>query len=119
MTPGSKDYEQQPVTQQSVAGKAGVEDRPPGDPGQLREEIKETREELGETVEALVQKTDVKGQLQERVAARKERLRAAQEQARQRMASVGRQARERRTPLTTAAAVLVAGLVVVWLVRSD
>ena len=119
MTSGRTDHEQQPVTQQSVASKARVGDRPPGDPRQLREEIKETREELGETVEALVQKTDVKGQLQGKVAERKETLRAAREQARQRMASVARQARERRTPLATAAALLVAGLVVLWLVRRD
>jgi preprotein translocase subunit SecF len=89
----------------------------PSDPEQLREEIQQTREDLGETVEALVQKTNVKDQVKEKMAERKEALRAAQEQAKQKVGAVGQQARERRAPLATAAAVLVVGLVVLWLIR--
>jgi Flp pilus assembly protein TadB len=119
MTSESKDGEQQRATQESVMGEAEVQGRPPADVEQLRAEIEQSRAELGETVEALVQKTDVKGQFQEKVAERKQRLRSAQEQAKQRMASMGRQASERRTPLVTAGAVLIVGLVVVWLLRRE
>jgi ElaB/YqjD/DUF883 family membrane-anchored ribosome-binding protein len=119
MTSESKHGGQQRVTQESVMREAEVQDRPPADVEQLRAEIEQSRAELGETVEALVQKTDVKSQFQEKVAERKERLRSAQEQVKQRMASMGRQASERRTPLVTAGAVLIVGLVVVWLLRRE
>jgi hypothetical protein len=61
-------------------------------------------------------------ELLKKVAERKVALRAAEEQAKAGDASVGRLARERRTPLATAATaavVLVTGLVVLWLVRRD
>jgi hypothetical protein len=104
---------------QPATGETRISDRPPSDPQQLREEIRETREQLGETVEALAQKADVKGQVQQKVIERKEQLRGAQEQAKEKAAVVGEQAQARRGQLTTVAAVLVAALVALWLIRRD
>jgi hypothetical protein len=105
------------VASQTVEDESGVEERTATEPEALRDEIMETREALGGTVEALVQKAHVKGQLQEKVAKRKEALRAAQEQGKQKVVAVGHQASERRAPLGKAAAVLVVGFVVLWLIR--
>jgi hypothetical protein len=87
------------------------------DSDRLRDEIAETREALGETVEALARKTDVKAQFQEKASERREALIATQEQMRQKVVSLGGQARERRAPLTIAGATLAVALVALWLIR--
>ena len=117
----AKEQEQAPppgeVRGHCAKDESSAQDQTGRDPEQLREEIKETRDDLGETVEALVQKADIRSQLQQKVAERKDALRAAKEQAKQKVADFGQQTRERRAPLTTAAVALVAGLVVLWLIR--
>jgi Protein of unknown function (DUF3618) len=80
---------------QAVKEEAGVDDKPPEDPVQLREEIEESREELGETVEALAQKADVKAQVQEKIAEDKEQLRNTQEQVKTKVEETAR----RQVPL--------------------
>jgi uncharacterized protein YjbJ (UPF0337 family) len=89
----------------------------PSDPEQLNEEIQETREDLGDTVEALAQKADVKGQVQEKVEERKEQLRGAQEQMKAKVGEAAGQARQRPLPIGAAVAALLAGLLLLRLIR--
>jgi uncharacterized protein DUF3618 len=84
---------------QAVRDETGVGNAPPSDPDQLREEIQKTREELGQTVEALAQKADVKTQVREQVEERKE------------------QVKQRRVPIGAAAGALVAGFILLRLIR--
>jgi Protein of unknown function (DUF3618) len=102
---------------QAVTDETGVGDRPPSDPQQLREEIREDREELGDTVEALAQKADVKAQVRENVAERKEQLRRAQDQVKSKLGETAEQAKQRPAPIGAVAGGLVAALVLLWLIR--
>jgi ElaB/YqjD/DUF883 family membrane-anchored ribosome-binding protein len=81
---------------QEVKDRTGTGEKPPSDPEELRQEIRETREEVGETVEALAQKADVKSQAQQKIDERKEQLRERQEQAKAKAAEI----REKVTSVT-------------------
>ena len=94
-----------------------IGDKPPSDPDQLREEIQQTREELGQTVEALAEKADVKTQVREQVEERKEQLRGAQEQAKAKVGETAEQAKRRPVPIGAAVGAVVAGLVLLRLIR--
>jgi hypothetical protein len=80
-----------------------------GDPVALRRQIEETRNDLGDTVAALAIKADVKAQAHERV----EQLKAS---ARERTNAATAKAKANPLPFV-AAGVLVAGLVVLRIVR--
>jgi hypothetical protein len=105
------------TTQRSQAGQSHPDETT--NPQQLAEDIETSRRDLGQTVEALAKKVDVKSQVQQKVAGRKQTLRAAQNQARDKIAAVGQQARDRRAQLAPAGAALVIGLVVLWLIRRN
>jgi hypothetical protein len=102
---------------QAVKDETGVGEKPPSDPDQLREEIQETREELGQTVEALAQKADVKTQVREQVEERKEQLRGVQEQAKAKVGETAEQAKQRPVPIGAVAGALLAGFVLLRLIR--
>ena len=89
----------------------------------LRQEIEHTRQRLGETVDELAAKADIKARAQakaaEATAQARDRAAKATAQARDRALEVsGRVSRSetvrRRWPVAVAAAVLIAGTVVIW-----
>ena len=100
----------------------------------LRQEIESTRQRLGETVDELAAKADVKARAQakaaETTAQARDRAAEATAQARDRAAKATAQARDRavevsgrvsrseavrrRWPVAVAAAVVIAGTVVIW-----
>ena len=102
---------------------------------ELRQEIEQTREQLGETVEQLVAKADIKGRAQAKVsdlsqkaksagtavteqlpgqvaAASAPAWKATPEPARQAVTKAAGQVRQRPVPLAAAAAVLLAGYLI-------
>ena len=89
----------------------------------LRQEIEHTRERLGETVDELAAKADIKARTQakaaEATAQARDRAAKVTAQARDRAAEVsGRVSRNeavrRRWPIAVAAAVVIAGTVIIW-----
>src|ERR1700723_226711 len=90
---------------------------------ELQQEIEQTRQRLGETVDELAAKADVKARAQakaaETTAQARDRAAEATAQARDRAVEVsGRVSRSeavrRRWPVAVAAAVVIAGTVVIW-----
>jgi hypothetical protein len=121
---------------------------PPDDPELLKEQIEQTREQLGETVEQMAAKADVKARAQETAADLRQRAKDTTSQVRRQAVTAGETGRARvseaaaplwdatpdpvkqavskgtagarqyRKQLAIAAAVLVAGAVVVrWWTR--
>jgi hypothetical protein len=100
---------------------ADAETRPSDDLEELQQDIEQTRERLGETVDQLVARADIKGRTRHKVSELAGRAKGKASQARAQATDgtvsvrdqVAGNARQRRVPLTVAAAALIVGYLVV------